>query len=219
MSKKNNYPFSFIQKDYGLQILLVVLLAIVPLVPSSTAWAEAHETYSGTGDDVVEISKPDKGLPALLVVSGNRASRFFAVVTRDGSGNRIGALVNTTDPYDGIVPIDLPPRTNTSLLEISASGRWNLQVWSIGAAQRVEVPGTFEGEGDNVLWIEGEPSRARIQGNAASRYFAVIAYDGSGNRLGAKVNTTDPYSGTVFMPDETLLLQVTAVGGWSVNLK
>jgi hypothetical protein len=196
-----------------------VVGVVAPLVFNSNVWAQAHATYSGTGDDVVEISKPDEELPALLVVTGNRKGRHFAVVARDDAGTRIGALVNTTEPYDGIVPIDLPPRTNTTLLEISATGSWSIQLYSIGAAQKAEVPGTFEGEGDNVLWIEGEPSRAKIQGNTASRHFAVTAYDGNGNRLGAKVNTADPYSGSVIIPSETLLLQINAVGKWSVGLR
>lgn len=199
--------------------LLVVFIA--SLVFSSDVWAQAqpHASYSGTGDDVVEISKPDEGLPALLVINGNREGRHFAVIARDNSGSRIGALVNTTEPYRGIVPVDLPPRTETTLLEINASGNWSVDVYSIGVAQKSDVPSTFEGEGDNVLWVEGDPTRARIEGNTSSRHFSVIAYDGSGNRLGAKVNTTDPYSGTVIIPNETLLLQISAVGGWSVELR
>lgn len=191
----------------------------VSLFFSSNVWAQAHATYSGTGDDVVKISKPDQDLPALLVISGNRDSRHFAIIAIDDSGNRVGALVNTTEPYAGIVPVDLPPRTNTALLEIKASGSWRIQLYSIGAAQRLKVPGTFEGEGDNVLWIEGKPNLAKIHGNFASRHFAVIAYDGGGNRLGAKVNTTDPYSGKVIIPSRTLLLKITAVGGWGVDLQ
>lgn len=199
--------------------VVLVTAAVISLTLSSDSRAQAHATYSGTGGDVVEISKPSEQLPALLVVSGNRASRHFAVVARDNSGNRVGALVNTTEPYVGIVPVDLPPTTNTTLLEISATGSWQIQLYAIGAAQQVDVPGTFEGEGDNVLWIDGEPSRATIRGNAASRHFAVTAYDGNGNPLGAQVNTTDPYSGTVIVPRQTLLLQISAVGSWSVELR
>ena len=199
--------------------IIFAVAVVAPLVFSSNVWAQAHATYSGSGDDVVEISKPKKGVPALLVISGNRDSSHFAVIARDASGNRVGALVNTTDPYKGIVPVDLPPRTETKLLEIKASGSWRIKLYSIGAAQRVKVPGTFEGEDDNVLWVEGNPSRAKINGNSASSHFAVIAYDKHGNRLGAQVNTTDPYSGTVIIPSKTLLLQVTAVGDWSVELK
>lgn len=202
-----------------IRTIIFVVAVCVSLVFSSNVWAQAHATYSGTGDDIVKISKPDQGLPALLVVSGNRNSRHFAIIARDNSGNRFGALVNTTEPYVGIVPVDLPPRTNTELLEIKASGSWRIQVYSIGSAQRVKVPGTFKGEGDNVLWIEGKPNRAKIYGNSASRHFAVTAYDRSGNRLGAIVNTTDRYSGTVIIPSGTILLKITAVDGWSAELQ
>lgn len=199
--------------------IILAVAVFVSLVFSSTVRAQAHATYSGTGDEVVEISKPDQDLPALLVVSGNRDSRHFAVTAREDSGNWAGVLINTTEPYAGIVPVDLPPRTNSALLEIKASGNWRIQLYSIGAAQRVKVPGTFEGKGDNVLWIEGKPTRAKFHGNSASRHFAVIAYDRRGKQLGVKVNTTDPYSGTVFIPNGTLLLKITAVGGWSVDIR
>lgn len=192
---------------------------LAPLVFSSYGWAQAHATYVGTGDDVIEISKPDGKLPALLLVSGNRLGRHFSIVAWDDSDRRARLLVNTTGSYVGIVPIDLPPLTNTTLLDISASGTWNIQVYSIGAAQRIKVPGTFEGEGDDVLWIDGDPSRATIQGNAASRHFAVTAYDGQGNRLGLQVNTTKPYKGTVIIPRGTLLLEMETVDGWSVELR
>lgn len=201
----------------ALSFALAVLT--IALFGSVEAWAQAHETHTGSGDDVVEISKPDDGLPALLVVSGNREGRHFAVIAHDESGGRLGALVNTTEPYVGIVPIDLPPTSSTTLLEVSATGSWRIQVYSIGAAQRITVPETFEGDGDNVLWVEGNPSRATIRGNSGSRHFAVIAYDGNGNRLGAQVNTTDPYSGTVVIPRQTLLLQISAVGTWSIDIR
>ena len=199
----------------GLVVVGVFVLAAV----QSAVLAQAHETYSGSGDDLVDLSKPDEGLPALLVVQGNAAGRHFAVVARDKDGGRIGALVNTTEPYTGFVPVDLPPTTTTTLLEISASGNWQIQVYSIGSSPTVDVPGMFEGDSDSVLWMTGEASRATIQGNPDGSHFAVVAYDGRGARLGAIVNTTDPYSGTVLVPRGTLLLEVTAVGSWQVEVR
>lgn len=202
-----------------LRTIAFVATISVSIFYSSTVWANPFASYSGSGDDVQSISKPDKGLPALLAISGNGAGRHFAVIARDDSGNRFGALVNTTDAYAGIVPVDLPPRTNTTLLEIKATGGWRIKVYPIGAAQKASVPGVFNGDGDNVIWLKGKPKLAKVRGNSASRHFAVIAYDRSGNRLGAKVNTTDPYNGTIILPGRTLLLEINAVGGWTVDLQ
>lgn len=82
-----------------IRTIILAVAVCVSLVFSSNVWAQAHATYSGTGDDVVKISKPEQDLPALLVISGNQDSRHFAVIARDDSGNRVGALVNTTEPY------------------------------------------------------------------------------------------------------------------------
>ncbi|WP_024333087.1 hypothetical protein [Desulfotignum balticum] len=202
-----------------LRTITLVFVLFFSFVFSSDVRAQPFAVYSGTGDDVQTISKPDKNMPALLAISGNSAGRHFAVIARDGSGNRVRALVNTTDAYAGIVPIDLPPRTDTTLLEIKASGGWRIKVYSIGAAQRAKVPGVFNGEGDNLIVLKGNPKLANVRGNSASRHFAVIAYDKGGNRLGAKVNTTDPYNGTIILPSRTLLLEIKAVGGWTVDLQ
>lgn len=122
---------------------VIVAIAVGMLgasVDFSTA-LQAHETHSGSGDGVVRLSKPDPELPALLVIRGNAAGRHFAVVGHTASRERTGALVNTTERYFGIVPVDLPPTRKTAILEVSAEGPWEIQVYPIGAAEKLEVPG------------------------------------------------------------------------------
>lgn len=196
-----------------ISIVVGVLGAVVRPV------AAQEETYSGNGDDVVRIEKPSADRPALLVIQGNQQGRHFAVIGYTASRERTGVLVNTTDPYSGIVPLDLPPTENTALLEVSATGPWSIDVYPIGAAQQVEVPGSFDGEGDRVLWIDGEPSTADISGNRAGRHFAVIAYGRYGNGQGVLVNTTNSYDGTVLLPRDVLLLEVTGTGSWTIRLE
>lgn len=178
-----------------------------------------HATYSGNGDDVVQIDKPNSDQPALLVVQGNQQGRHFAVIGHTQNRTRTGALVNTTESYSGIVPVDLPPTQNTALLEISATSSWTIEVYPIGAAQSISVPGSFNGDGDNVLWIDGNASQAQVSGNSAGRHFAVVAFDQYGNRQGSLVNTTSSYDGTVLVPQDALLLEVTATSSWSIRLE
>jgi len=200
-------------------LLLTISIVVGVLGAAVRPVAAQEETYSGTGDDVVRIEKPSTDRPALLVIQGNQQARHFAVIGYTASRERTGVLVNTTDPYSGIVPLDLPPTENTALLEVSATGSWSIDVYPIGAAQQVEVPGSFDGEGDRVLWIDGEPSTADISGNRAGRHFAVFAYDRYGNRQEVLVNTTDSYDGTVLLPRDVLLLEVTGSGSWTIRLE
>ena len=143
---------------------------ILSLFISFNAFSQ-HKKYEGNGDDIITLEKPDEDLPALLVVNGNRSERHFSITGYDGNRNRTGLLVNTTDSYSGIVAVDLPPRTDTKLLEISANGSWIVQVYSIGAAPKISVGEDFEDEGDNVLWIKGDASIATVSGNSSQRHW------------------------------------------------
>lgn len=194
------------------------LLFVLGLLAAPLLVAAQHEEHTGSGDDVVRISKPEAGFPALLVIRGNGGSNYFGVTGFTVGRERTGSLVNTTQPYSGIVATDLPALTTTALLEISATGPWTIEVYSIGAAQKIDAPGSRQGEGDNVLWVVGEAVTATIRGNLESRYFGVTAYDSSGNRLGSLVNTTDPYNGKVLLPRGLLLLEIHAEGAWGIGL-
>jgi hypothetical protein len=61
-----------------------------------------------------------------------------------------------------------------------------------------------------------------IQGNQASRHFAVSTYDDKNNQIDLIVNTTDAYSGTVpinFMDGEVAVaFEVKATGDWTIQV-
>jgi hypothetical protein len=198
------------------RLLLFALICVLCFVTRGEA---QFKKYTGTGDDVLMIEKPKAGLPALLVVSGNSVSKNFSMISYSSNREYIDLLVNTTDAYSGIVPIDLPPSTETKMLKVTATGSWQISVYSIGAAQKISVEAPKTDSGDNVLWIEGKASIADISGNSEGSNFSVIAYDGNGNYADLLVNTTDPYSGRVLLPANTLLLKISATGNWSIKLK
>ena len=80
----------------------------------------------------------------------------------------------------------------------------------------VEVPGIYNGVGDQVVFLTGKtPDLAIVKGNASGRYFAVLAY---GDRKNLLVNTTDPYQGTVIVPQKTMIVEVIAIGNWSIEV-
>jgi len=62
----------------------------------------------------------------------------------------------------------------------------------------------------------GESLTASIKGNGGADYFGVIGYNGSGTRVGALVNTTDVYSGTVLLKGSPRIFEVKATGDWSI---
>ncbi len=184
----------------------------------STAKSDSYKITQGNGDYVISINKPNEG-PALLYIRGNNQSRHFAVKGYDANGNMTGLLVNTTKPYNGIVPVDLGKRKNTSNLEISATGSWSVKVYPISTARKVKVPGNTTGSDDDVLWIKGNAKIVRISGNQQSRHFAVKCYDKYGRLKKLLVNTTKPYDGKVLIPKDALLIEISSVGEWNISLQ
>lgn len=74
------------------------------------------ETYSGTGDAVIQVKS--SGLTA--DISGNDGAHHFAVKSYSDNWEYLDLLVNTTDPYDGTVMLQDTP----DVLVITATGDW-----------------------------------------------------------------------------------------------
>lgn len=175
-------------------------------------------TWSGAGDAIVDLDRA--AAPGVLHITGNAAARYFGVTSLDADGNTIDLLVNTSDPYEGYRPIDFREGPAAKRLQIKAEGAWSITCVPLAAEYMegfvLEVPGTHEGKGDEVLLLAGaEADLATISGNADARYFGVIAYSSSISLL---INTTDPYEGTVAMPRRALALEIRAEGPWTISL-
>lgn len=189
--------------------------------PTSTPTPEPTATpapqpvvYSGTGTNVIDIQKPgDPDAAVLVYIRGNAGSRYFGVESYDDAGEQVDLLVNTTDPYEGVVLMDIGNDDQTTRLQITAEGEWFIELRPLNTARRVSVPGTIEGTGDDVFIVDGDPDVAQISGNADGRYFGVWAYGDRGHLL---VNTTDPYDGRVIVARDIVLVEVKAVGGWRI---
>lgn len=183
--------------------------------PTPTPEPPAEPTfYAGSGDDVVNIEKPGgPDSPAVVFVRGNAEGRHFAVTAYGSDGEYVNLLVNTTDPYEGLVPLDFRERDSSAIFEVSAPGEWEIEIRPLASIDLHSVPGEVSGAGDHVFAIEGDSSTATIVGNDAERHFAVIGW---GDRSHLMVNTTDRYEGRVLVPNDIIVVEVTGVGNWSV---
>ena len=170
---------------------------------------------TGSGDDIVDVEKWPG--PALARITGNSAGAHFAVINYDAQGNQIDLLVNTTDPYSGMRPLDLLDSQHTTQFEVKATGDWTIEVLPfLENATSVDVPGTVSGTGDAVLILLDEAATASVTGNAAGSHFAVLGYGGLFPDL--LVNTTEPYDGEVRVAAGSRVFVVTAVGDWTIEL-
>lgn len=169
-------------------------------------------SYTGSGDDVVEITPPDDR-PWMLEIKGNAAERHFAVKGYDENMGYTELFVNTTDSYSGFV---IDPSLSTVLLEVSAEGDWSITVHDLYA----NVPSIAEGEqikgqGDAVYEIVSHGLTARISGNSDEHHFSVKTFGDSSNEL--LVNTTDVYQGTVMLKGDPFLLIISSESDWVIT--
>lgn len=171
--------------------------------------------YEGVGDDTISIEPPSDG-PFLLEVSGNDEGQYFVVTGYDSGGNVTANFIATTDPFDGVT---VDPSGDTVELEIMAPGAWTVDLHPLGAAPTLSVPGRITGSGSDVFRIEGTPTTARIQGNDDAKYFNVKGFSSEGNWTALLVDSTDPYDGQVSVPDGTAMIDVDAIGDWTIEIE
>ncbi len=188
----------------------------VPPTPTATPVPQPL-VYTGTGTNVIDIQKPgDPDGVAIVYVRGNAAGRYFGVESYGADGDQIDLLVNTTDPYEGIVLMDIRLDDQTTRLQVTAEGDWYIEVRPLTSARRITLPGTVTGTGDDVFIMDGDPDLAHVVGNADGRYFGVHAY---GDRSDLLVNTTDPFDGRVIVRRDAALMTVTAIGAWTITFE
>ena len=96
---------------------------------------------------------------AIARIVANVGARV-AVESSDVAGRRIATLVDTDGPYDGLRPLNFEVGTDPTQLEIDHEGTWSIDILPLASAPEVSTPGTYEGVGDSVLVIKGNPSRA-----------------------------------------------------------
>lgn len=192
-------------------ILIIICITILSLLIFSAG--VLAETYTGNGDDVIEIVNPGTENYFLMKAVGNNQERHFAIIGYDNSNNRIKSFVNAVSSYEGLRPIP----DNTKILEIKAVGDWKINIKPLDQIKTINTPGKISGKGDYVFKIKGDPLKAKISGNKSERHFAVIVYDGNFNRIRSVVNAVENYEGTVMLPKNTTYFEVMANDNWNIS--
>lgn len=173
--------------------------------------------FEGFGDTIVDVEKTDD--PMIARISGNDCSGHFAVKNYDENNETLDLLVNITDPYQGVVPIDFFEGEWTKRFEITSSCEWIISLEPIVSARFLTIPGSISGTGDDIVVLDvpdGKiPDLVQITGNEISHHFAVKSFGGWGDLL---VNTTDPYDGTSILDPETAVFVVTASDDWTIEV-
>ena len=132
-----------------------------------------------------------------------------------GSSGGEDLLVNTIGSYAGVRPIDLLDGQQVERLEIKADGPWQVDLLDLAQAQRLQVPGTISGKGDDVVLLLGGTADTAAITHEGEANFVVRAYgDGFPDLI---VNEIGSYSGKVLLKG-AMLLEIVADGDWTVEV-
>ena len=168
--------------------------------------------YTGKGDKILKIRKPDTG--AALISLTYRGSSNFAVQALDQSLQETDLLVNTIGNYSGTTLMDTTDGSDTKAIKLTATGTWTVTLRPLSAAPK--FGSATKGTGDGVVLYTGAGGVGTFAGKGPGN-FAVHVFSSTGSDL--LVNEIGNYSGENVVPAGPALLQITADGPWSVNVK
>ncbi|MBA3688122.1 MAG: hypothetical protein H0W81_04775 [Chloroflexi bacterium] len=172
-------------------------------------------TLSATGDSVPRFDIPsDAAAIAVITYTGSSNFAVFSLAN-DGSNNDL--LVNTIGNYSGTVLFDTNSGQHSVAFQVTADGPWTIVIKPLSKARSWDSSTPLTGVGDDVVRVAGALdglTTVRITHDGESN-FAVFGYSGSGTDI--LVNEIGAYDGEVLLADDTLLLEVTADGNWSVT--
>lgn len=184
-----------------------------PLPTSTPTQMIPPQVFSGNGDDVITINPVG---PAIVDIEYSGGSNFI-VQNYDSGGQLIDLLVNTIGSYSGRIEMDFIVGQDTSMIQVQASGPWSITItpYQDAPLEMISVPGTYQGNGDNILYLIGDASIAEFEASGDSNFIVWSA----GDSKELIVNEIAPYSGTVIIPGAPILLIIRAEGNWTVSLE
>ena len=169
-------------------------------------------SYVGVGDNVIQIAGLDASWA--MRISGNDGGNHFSVTAYDENMNYLDLLVNTSDPYEGVV---IDPKQTAANLEIKATGSWKVELIYLRDVSKASAGTLLTGTGDAVILTDRIGSTMEITGNSQERHFSVWAYSLAADKSDLLVNTTEEYSGTVLLDFNPTYLVINAEGAWTIQ--
>lgn len=168
---------------------------------------------TGKGDQVVDVEKWDG---AALARIKNTGGGNFVLWNYDADGNQIDLLVNTIGNYSGTIPIDFLDVEHTARFQVKSNGSWEITLLPLTEMELFLVPGSYDGNGDNVLALFGStPDLLKADASKADGNFVVWGYS---NTKDLVINEIAPYEGTTILDSGTLVLEVKAEGPWHLEI-
>ena len=204
-----------IKSRVGFGLTSLVLAVATALVAPATAQA-APQTYSGSGDMVVDIT-PIKSASILKVTFTGESA--FIVRPIDATGKEGVSLVIDIGPFDGTVFQQAVSKAVVAL-SVKAEGDWTIIISPIATAPVVGTK-NVSGTGSAVVkWAKPSTGYKKIaftsDGDGA---FIVRPIDSKGKERISMILNVGAYNGSVLLPTGTQYLKITSNGNWNFSVK
>ena len=204
-----------IKSRVGFGLTSLVLAVAISLVAPATAQA-APQTYTGSGDMVVDIT-PIKSASILKVTFTGESA--FIVRPIDATGKEGVSLVIDIGPFDGTVFQQAVSKAVVAL-SVKAEGDWTIIISPIATAPVVGTK-NVSGTGSAVVkWAKPSTGYKKIaftsDGDGA---FIVRPIDSKGKERISMILNVGAYNGSVLLPTGTQYLKITSNGNWNFSVK
>ena len=172
-------------------------------------------TYTGSGDDVIEIETFSE-FQWYLHIEGNETAEYFGVKGYDENDNKVATLVNTTSSYSGDV-IDSSFTIKT--LEIISKADWSITI-----APTLSLPSYGEGEsiqgkGDAIVVLQ--PSLSTVSAvHHGKENFIVTEYTGNPiteTNMQLFLNEIGKYEGKLKLSKDAFILEIISKEDWELT--
>lgn len=194
--------------------------------PTNTPTPEPEPiVFTGSGDSVVDLDDWPRGKPAVIHIVNSEPYGDFIVENYNENGEKVDfiSLVEVEGIYDGYVPMDFESGEETVRLLVTASGDWLIEVIPTESdlLNTLEVPGTYEGEDSDVIFLTGKSPDIGHFKSGPYRDNVFVGSYGTGSGRAFLVNEPTPYEGTFIFPDDTFVVIVSAEesGPWTLEVQ
>ena len=199
----------------GLVVIGASILIYDASSPVSYPLDPVAVSYRGSGTEKISV-QGFSGPVVMHVITGKGKALFRLVVS---SGQKVEELVNGYGPNDEYRGYDFDPK-DTYNLEIQGDQSWTVTVSPANPKffSVLKVPGKFKGNGNAVIFLDGEYGVSTFQ-LSSHQNFTAWAYGPGGVEEPLYITPSGDYQGKSVLPIGARWIIVSTKGSWAVDVQ
>jgi hypothetical protein len=189
---------------------------------SSKAPKNSSQTFSGTGDDVIDVLPISE---SVLIAVTHDGDSYFSVKSKTADDDYLDLVVSHIGPYSGTRLQELGSSYSgkkvLGLLDVSAEGNWTIEIKPLSKATSWNGKKTLTGTGDAVIKVPAgtKAGNKLVMTHAGENYFSVKTYTSKGKYDSLKVTTVGTYSGKKTFGSKAKFIVVSGTDEWTLKRK